>query len=160
MGNQHSILTGTKVHHLIFGWYLAQVFGNRKGEKMNLLFVMIGGFFGAISRFVLGEWIQTSNGFPLGTLFINLIGCFFLGWFLTFVSQKKKIRPELTLLIGTGFVGSFTTFSTFSVETLTLLQQGLMFQGLLYVLTTTILGLGLTYLGRKVALLQESACDV
>ena len=88
----------------------------------------------------------------LGTLFINLIGCFFLGWFLTFVSQKKKIRPELTLLIGTGFVGSFTTFSTFSVETLNLLQQGLMFQGLLYVLTTTILGLGLTYLGRKLAL--------
>ena len=127
---------------------------------MNLLFVMIGGFFGAISRFALGEWIHTSNGFPLGTLFINLIGCFFLGWFLTFVSQKKKIRPELTLLIGTGFVGSFTTFSTFSVETLTLLQQGLIFQGLLYVLTTTILGLGLTYLGRKVALLQESACDI
>ena len=96
-----------------------------KVYKMNVLFVMIGGFFGAISRFALGEWIHTSNGFPLGTLFINLIGCFFLGWFLTFVSQKKKIRPELTLLIGTGFVGSFTTFSTFSVETLTLLQQGL-----------------------------------
>ena len=91
---------------------------------MNLLFVMIGGFFGAISRFALGEWIHTSNGFPLGTLFINLIGCFFLGWFLTFVSQKKKIRPELTLLIGTGFVGSFTTFSTFSVETLNLIAAG------------------------------------
>ena len=91
---------------------------------MNLLFVMIGGFFGAISRFALGEWIHTSNGFPLGTLFINLIGCFFLGWFLTFVSQKKKIRPEFTLLIGTGFVGSFTTFSTFSVETLNLIAAG------------------------------------
>ncbi|MFZ0445939.1 MAG: fluoride efflux transporter CrcB [Bacillus sp. (in: firmicutes)] len=127
---------------------------------MNLLLVMIGGFFGAISRFVLGEWIHTSNGFPIGTLIINLIGCFFLGWFLTFVSQKKKIRPQLTLLIGTGFVGSFTTFSTFSVETLNLLQQGLLFQGLLYVLTTIILGLGLTYLGRKVALLRESACDI
>ena len=127
---------------------------------MNLLLVMIGGFFGAISRFALGEWIHTNNGFPIGTLFINLIGCFFLGWFLTFVSQKKKFRPEFTLLIGTGFVGSFTTFSTFSVETLNLLQQGLLFQALLYVSTTTILGLGLTYLGRKVALLQESACDI
>ena len=72
-----------------------------KVYKMNVLFVMIGGFFGAISRFALGEWIHTSNGFPLGTLFINLIGCFFLGWFLTFVRIKKKIRPELTLLIGT-----------------------------------------------------------
>ena len=56
------------MHHLIFRWYLAQVFESRKGAKMNLLFVMIGGFFGAISRFVLGEWIHTSNGFPLGTL--------------------------------------------------------------------------------------------
>ena len=122
---------------------------------MNLLFVMIGGFFGAISRFALGEWIHTSNGFPLGTLFINLIGCFFLGWFLTFVSQKKKIRPELTLLIGTGFVGSFTTFSTFSVETLNLLQQGLIFQGLLYVLTTIILGLGLTLFRSQISLYYQ-----
>ena len=72
-----------------------------------------------------------------------------------FRKPKEKIRPEFTLLIGTGFVGSFTTFSTFSVETLTLLQQGLMFQGILYVLTTTILGLGLTYLGRKLALLKK-----
>lgn len=127
---------------------------------MNVLFVMIGGFFGAISRFALGEWIHTSNGFPVGTLFINLIGCFFLGWFLTFVSQKKKMSPQLTLMIGTGFIGSFTTFSTFSVETLNLLQQGLMVQGLLYVLTTTILGLGLTYVGSKLASLKERTSDV
>ena len=77
-----------------------------------------------------------------------------------FRKPKEKVRPELTLVIGTGFVGSFTTFSTFSVETLNLLQQGLVFQGLLYVLTTIIFGLGLTYLGRKLALLKESACDV
>ncbi|WP_404451887.1 fluoride efflux transporter CrcB [Virgibacillus necropolis] len=126
---------------------------------MNLLLVMIGGFFGAISRFALGEWIHTNNGFPLGTFLINLIGCFILGWFLTFVSQKEKISPEFTLLIGTGFIGSFTTFSTFSVVALNLFQKGLLLMGILYVLATTVLGLVLAYLGRKLALSKERAGD-
>jgi fluoride exporter len=113
---------------------------------------MIGGFLGAISRYCLGVWIHTNNGFPLGTLLINLIGCFLLGWFLTFASQSTKINPYNTLLIGTGFIGSFTTFSTFSVETITLLQQGLFMLGLLYVLASIILGLLLSYLGHILAL--------
>lgn len=127
---------------------------------MNLLLVMIGGFFGTICRFALDEWIQTNNGFPLGTFLINLIGCFILGWFLTFVSQKKKISPDFTLLTGTGFIGSFTTFSTFSVETLNLFQEGLIFMGILYVLATTALGLVLAYLGCKLALSREREGDV
>ncbi|WP_340455326.1 fluoride efflux transporter CrcB [Oceanobacillus sp. HCA-5259] len=122
---------------------------------MNFLLVMIGGFFGAMSRFALGEWIHIDNGFPLGTFIINLTGCFVLGWFLTYVNQKKKVRAEFALIFGTGFVGSFTTFSTFSVETINLFQQGLVFWGLFYVLATTILGLLLTYLGHKLALLKE-----
>lgn len=113
---------------------------------------MIGGFFGAICRFALGEWIHTNNGFPLGTFLMNLIGCFILGWFLTFVSKKEKIRPKFTLIIGTGFIGSFTTFSTFSVEILNLFQRGLIFMGIVYVLATTLLGIVLAYLGRKLAL--------
>lgn len=131
----------------------------KKVIKVNLLLVMIGGFFGAISRFALSEWIHTNNGFPLGTFIINLIGCFVLGWFLTYVSQKKKIRPEFTLIIGTGFVGSFTTFSTFSVETVNLFQQGFVFLGLAYVLATTVLGLLLAYLGRKLALSKKKVGD-
>ncbi|KMY52373.1 membrane protein [Peribacillus loiseleuriae] len=127
---------------------------------MNVLAVMLGGFFGAVCRYALGEWIPTTNGFPLGTLLINLIGCIFLGWFLTFVSQKKTIRPEFTLIIGTGFIGSFTTFSTFSVETIHLFQEGLVFLALLYILTTTILGLLLAYLGRKLAVTYKAKGDV
>ena len=126
---------------------------------MNLLLVMLGGFFGTICRFALGEWI-TYNGFPLSTFLINLLGCFILGWFLTFVSQKEKIRPEFTLLIGTGFIGSFTIFSTFSMETVNLFQKGLMFTGILYVLATTVLGLVLTYLGYKLALSRERKGEV
>jgi len=118
---------------------------------MKLTLVMIGGFFGSICRFILGEWLHITNGFPLGTFLINLAGCFILGWFLTFMSQKRKIRPAFTLLIGTGFVGSFTTFSTFSVETLNLFQQGLMLMGIFYVLASIVLGVTLVFLGHKLA---------
>ncbi|GGJ99956.1 putative fluoride ion transporter CrcB [Lentibacillus kapialis] len=114
--------------------------------------MIIGGFFGSICRFALGEWIHINNGFPLGTFLINLIGCFFLGWFLTFVNQKGIIKPEFALLVGTGFVGSFTTFSTFSVETLNLFREGLIFMAFLYVLASTVLGIVLAFSGYKLAL--------
>ncbi len=122
---------------------------------MNLLLVMIGGFFGAICRFSLGELIHTNNGFPLTTILINLSGCFILGWFLTYVSLNKKIRPEFTLIIGTGFIGSFTTFSTFSVETLNLFHEGLVFMAVIYVLTSTVLGILLAYAGHNLAISKK-----
>ena len=124
---------------------------------MNVLLVMIGGFLGAILRFALGEWVYTINGFPLDTLIINLMGCFFLGWFLTYVIQKEKISPEYTLIVGTGLIGSFTTFSTFSLETINLFQQGLIFLGATNVLGTTVLSLLLVYLGRRLALSKKKA---
>lgn len=118
---------------------------------MKLMFVMLGGFLGAVCRFALGEWLNVDNGFPIGTLMINILGCFFLGWFLTFVSNQKKVNQELTLLIGTGFTGSFTTFSTFSVETLRLFQNGFFFQAIIYVLTSIFVGLGVSYIGWRIA---------
>lgn len=122
---------------------------------MKLISVMLGGFFGALTRYWIGEWISTDNGFPLGTFIINLIGCFFLGWCLTFITFRKNIKPEFTLLIGTGFIGSFTTFSTFSVETILLFQNGLAGYGTIYVLFSIIFGLLLAYTGLKLALIYE-----
>jgi fluoride exporter len=126
---------------------------------MTLLFVMLGGFLGSISRYALGEWIHTDNGFPLGTLLINLIGCLCLGWYLTFVSQSKKINSEMTSMIGTGFIGSFTTFSTFSVETIQLVQNGFVFLAVMYVFSSIIFGLLLAYIGYKMALVYQKEGD-
>lgn len=117
---------------------------------------MIGGFFGAIGRYAAGEWIEAENGFPFGTFVINLFGCFILGCFLTFVSEKSNIRPEFTLLIGTGFLGSFTTFSTFSLETVALFQEGLIVMAALYVLATTAVGLTLAFVGHRIALSRKT----
>lgn len=116
---------------------------------------MLGGFFGAITRYAIGEWIQTDNGFPLGTLLINLTGCFFLGWFFTFFTIKRNIKPEVTLLIGTGFIGSFTTFSTFSLETNLLFQNDQAVYGVLYIFTSIIFGLLMAYFGLKLAVIKE-----
>jgi fluoride exporter len=127
----------------------------RRLNILKLISVMLGGFFGALTRYGIGEWIPTNNGFPLGTFIINLIGCFFLGWFLTFITFRKNIKPEFTLLIGTGLIGSFTTFSTFSVETIVLVRNGLAGYGTLYVLFSIIFGLLLVYLGLKLALYNE-----
>jgi CrcB protein len=119
---------------------------------MNAMYVIIGGFFGAIFRYFLGEWVHVDN-FPIGTLLVNLAGCFFLGWFLTFVSQKKTIRPEAGLLIGTGFTGSFTTFSTFSAETIMLIQESVMGASI-YIFLSIVAGIGFSYLGFKAAMIQ------
>lgn len=126
---------------------------------MKVIYVMIGGFFGAICRYSLGQMLHMER-FPLGTLVINLIGCLFLGWFLTFASQKHQIKPALVLFIGTGFTGSFTTFSTFSVEIVSLFQDGSVLYGVLYVLLTIIFGIMFAFLGYKLALSNVEKGDV
>lgn len=122
---------------------------------MKLFSVMFGGFIGAITRYSIGESINIENEFPLVTLLINLLGCFLLGWFLTFISIRKNISPQFTLFFGTGFIGSFTTFSTFSVETILLFQNGHIVFGALYVLISMILGILLAHLGFKIALISR-----
>lgn len=117
---------------------------------MNYLLVFIGGFFGAILRFLLGNTIHPlSNGFPMQTFLINIIGCFFLGFFLPFA--KVRLKPEFSLLIGTGFTGAFTTFSSFSMENVKLVNGNQLFISFLYIFSSVILGIIFSYLGYKLS---------
>ncbi len=121
---------------------------------MNIVSLAMGGFFGSISRYSLGEWLHTEQGFPIGTLLVNLLGCLILGWFFTMSTTRwEKISPQLKLGLGTGFIGSFTTFSTFSVETLHLLSQGKLGFALVYVLTSVGGGILLALAGVQIAAL-------
>ncbi len=122
---------------------------------MDIVAVGIGGFFGAMLRYIVGIWIPAVNGFPWGTLIINVLGCFFLGWFFTMTMKRWKINLHLKLAIGTGFIGAFTTFSTFSVETLYLLNNNQWLLALLYVSLSIVCGIGLAYLGVKLASNRE-----
>lgn len=116
----------------------------------ELLWVGSGGFFGAVSRYALGNWVASKLGtsFPYGTLVINLTGCLILGFFGTLALQRATlIPPEARLLVAVGFVGAYTTFSTFGFETIRLLEENSLVLALAYVLGSVLLGLLMTYLG-------------
>ena len=94
---------------------------------MNLtliLFVGAGGFFGAISRFLIATGVQKFSGslFPLGTLSVNVLGSFIIGLAAMFFAQN--VQPEYKAFVVTGFLGALTTFSTFSLENVNMLQDG------------------------------------
>lgn len=118
---------------------------------MKIILVMAGGFLGSISRYTLGEWTQVDKGVPVGTFLINIIGCFFLAWLLTFSSIRQKIRPQISLFLGTGFLGSFTTFSTFSIENVQLWQNGQGLQSVTYILISILCGIFSAFFGVKFA---------
>lgn len=113
----------------------------------SFLAVGIGGFLGAVSRYSLSLLFPNTGGFPVTTLCINIIGCFFLAWLFTAFPKRSPI----VLGIGTGFLGAFTTFSTFSLETLLLLQDYQWIQALLYCLISVVGGLICAWLGHKLA---------
>ncbi|MGJ7919648.1 fluoride efflux transporter CrcB [Neobacillus sp. LXY-4] len=116
---------------------------------MKVIFVMFGGYFGAISRFWVGEWIGTNeSGFPFNTLAVNLVGSLLLGWV---AARYKEDHPHVFLLLGTGFLGSFTTFSTFSVEILKLVEIGRIGLACSYVLVSFLAGICLAFAGFKLA---------
>lgn len=90
-----------------------------------ILLVGLGGFFGAIFRFLIGKWLHTITLFqiPWATLLVNLLGSFIIGFTLGIVSQNASASDNYKLFIVTGFCGAFTTFSTFSFENLILIKD-------------------------------------
>ena len=121
---------------------------------MSYFLVGIAGVIGTLLRYVLGVWVQQSiphTAFPIGTLAVNLVGCFALGWFSQWVQDKNRISPRIRTSISTGLIGSFTTFSTFSVETVQLFRQGLWGNGIGYAGLSMTGGLFLAWLGTVVA---------
>ncbi|KYD10068.1 fluoride efflux transporter CrcB [Heyndrickxia sporothermodurans] len=92
---------------------------------MQYLFVGIAGILGASLRYLIGIYFNHwwLYDFPLATFLTNMAGSFILGWITTFVPRLKFLHPYMITAIGTGLIGSFTTFSTFSVETVQLVMN-------------------------------------
>jgi len=116
---------------------------------MKILLIGFGGFFGAISRFYAskGAALLLGNKIPYGTLFVNVLGSFLLGLVFTLSVEKLAISENLRFLIAVGFLGAFTTFSTFSVETLYLLEDGAYASAFIYILGNVILSLSAAFAG-------------
>ena len=115
----------------------------------SLLYVGLGGFIGAILRFLVSGWIQNgSNGFPLGTLSVNFLGSLALSTIMYMSNDSPYLNPETRLLVTVGFLGAFTTMSTFSYETFSLLESGKTAQFITYFLGTNLTCLFGAYLGK------------
>jgi CrcB protein len=126
-----------------------------------LLYVALGSAIGGVSRYLLGGLIQRllDTTFPAGTLLVNISGSFLLGAILRYAIDTPTLSPEVRALLTIGFCGGYTTFSTFSYETVALLEDGEWTRAGLYVGASVLLSLVGTFLGfavaREVIVLRE-----
>ena len=107
------------------------------------LMIAIGGALGSIARYLVGSAVANRMGvrFPYGTFVINLTACVIIGFSLTLMSRRTEMNPAWRFLIPIGFVGAYSTFSTFEWETFTSLQTGAYLIAVLYVTLSCLLGL-------------------
>jgi len=110
----------------------------------------LGAIAGALSRYYITLFLAQRLGsqFPYGTVFVNLTGCFLMGFLATlFAERLPSVSPDLKLLLTTGFLGAYTTFSTYGLDKLSLLRQGGVGSASFYWLGSTLLGLLCVHLG-------------
>jgi fluoride exporter len=122
-------------------------------EKQSIrhpLAVSLGSIAGALSRYYLSIWLvqRLGTSFPYATLIINLTGSFAMGLLASLVLERVLIiSPEIRLLIATGFLGSYTTFSTYELDTINLVQESSFNKAIIYWFGSAVMGAGSLYLG-------------
>ncbi len=119
---------------------------------MKYLWVGLGGALGSIARYVVGLVIYERMGtrFPYGTFVINVSGCFVIGLVLTMLDERLGLSPAWREAMAIGFVGAFTTFSTFEYETLRAVQHGQGATALTYLVGSVVLGFVAVWAGATV----------
>lgn len=117
------------------------------------IMVMLGGASGSLVRYVFGAAIMTRWGtrFPLGTLVINVSGSFLIGALMTLLTERLQPHPNWRLLLVVGFLGGYTTFSSFEWESLTLVKDGARWLGLLNIVGSVLFGYLAVWLGSVIA---------
>lgn len=115
----------------------------------SLLLVGIGSFIGGVSRYLTQQFVQKHypSSIPLGTLSVNILGCFLIGILYALADKGNLLSPAMRLLLATGFCGGYTTFSSFAQENISLLQDGEFFYTSLYVALSVVIGFAAVYLG-------------
>ena len=115
----------------------------------KILILCVSGSLGTLARYFVGGWGQrlTGSGFPLGTAIVNITGSLLFGLCFGLFERKTALPPEFKLFALTGFMGAYTTFSTYMFESATLLQEGQWLWGGLNIVGQTVLGLAVIVLG-------------
>ncbi len=116
----------------------------------EILVVGLGGFFGAISRYLLSGWVQrvSSSEFPWGTWAVNVVGCLAIGALMGLADTRVALTAETRVFLGLGLLGSLTTFSTFGYETVELVRGSQLAPALGNVAANVFVGCAAVYLGR------------
>ena len=117
------------------------------------LMIALGGALGSILRYWVGSTVSGRMGikFPYGTLVINVTACVIIGFSLTYLTKRADLSPAWRYLIPVGFIGAYSTFSTYEWETLSTMRSGAFFLAALYALGSLILGLAATWCGTALA---------
>lgn len=119
----------------------------------KLLLIAAGGAAGAVLRYLVAGWGQslTAGSFPLGTLLVNVAGCFLIGLLGAMFAGPIVVREEYRLAVLIGLLGGFTTYSTFGWETFSLLNDGQRWAAIVNVVLSTGLGLAAVWIGYRLA---------
>lgn len=120
----------------------------------RLLFVGTGGFLGSVLRYALSGWVMRLVGrpwFPLGTLTVNVAGCFLIGLLGGMAENRSLFSPEARLFLFIGFLGGFTTFSTFGYEVFTFAHDGQLLSSALNLFLHLLLGVGAVWAGYAIS---------
>ena len=122
-------------------------------SEISLLAIALGGACGSVSRFLVAREMGRRLGdfLPYGTLAVNVLGSLALGWLATVFLDRPEINSALRLGIAVGFLGAFTTFSTFSLESVQLLLNGAVWRAMLNITANTVVCIGMCYLGMQLA---------
>jgi CrcB protein len=124
-----------------------------KNNMVNILIIGIGGFLGAISRYGVALWVgeRWGRSFPLGTFLINISGSFLIGLLMPLFTERFMVNPQWRLMLVVGFLGAYTTFSTFEYETGALLKDGEWMVAGLNVILSVFVGFAALKLGEVIA---------
>jgi fluoride exporter len=119
----------------------------------NIFIIGIGGFLGAISRYGVALWVgqRWGRSFPLGTFLINISGSFLIGLLMSLFTERLMVNPQWRLMLVVGFLGAYTTFSTFEYETGALLKDGEWMIASLNVILSVFVGFAALKLGEVIA---------
>ena len=120
---------------------------------VNYLVIGFGGFLGAVTRYAVSAWIGQKWGrsFPLGTFFVNVSGSFLIALIMSLMTERFMVNPQWRLFLAVGFLGAYTTFSTFELETGALLRDGEWMIALLNVLLSVAAGFIALKIGEVIA---------
>ena len=121
---------------------------------MKMLLVAAGGAVGSMARYQVGAWVLARTetwAFPLGTFIVNVLGCLIAGVLIGIAEYRNFLTPELRLLVFTGFLGGFTTFSAFGVETVALVERAQYGMATFYVVASVVCGVAALLAAVKLA---------